>query len=310
MTKTDLPRPAPPVAANGSGAARRILVDIVLWTIATLLMLAAAVYQHETGPTYALQGKFTVQGRELRYKLPRSQGGFGGAPVSIPDPGPGVEGELYYKRFGLDEPPAMLPMQREKGQLYAELPHQPPAGKLEYYLVLRTPAGAVTIPPVKGAPVYVILRFKGDVPVWILLPHILCMFFGMLFGVRTALEVFNPGPRLRRLAWYTLGLLAAGGMFFDSVVQKFAFGQYWTGVPFGWDLTDNKLLLMVLVWIAAVLALGPPRRAIKPLARWTCVIAALVTLAMYAVPHSKFGSTLDYRKVEQGVPQEQAVGQG
>jgi len=33
-------------------------------------------------------------------------------------------------------------------------------------------------------------------------------------------------------------------------VQHYAFGQLWTGVPFGWDLTDNKTLLAALAWVS------------------------------------------------------------
>jgi hypothetical protein len=290
----------------GPAARRRLLIlDIVLWTIATIVMLAAFVYQKETGPTELLKGAFAVDNKAYHYKLLRSQGGPGNATVKLPDPGVDTSGELMYRRLGLDEPFTAVPLMREKGLLYADLPHQPPAGKLEYYFMLNTPSGQLNVPSGR----MVVIRFKGDVPVKVLLPHILFMFFGMLFCVRTALEVFHPGARLRRLAWYTLALLGVGGMIFGPIVQKYAFGQYWTGVPFGWDLTDNKLLILVLFWIGAVVALGWPRTPVKPLARWLCVLAALLTVLVYLIPHSLHGSTLDYRKLEQGVPAEKAVTQ-
>jgi hypothetical protein len=287
-------------------ARRRLLVlDITLWIIATIVMLAAAVYQKETGPTEPLRGAFAVGGKDFHYKLPRTHGGLGDQTASIPDPGAVVGGSLLYRRLGLNEPFTAAPLQREQNKLYADLPHQPPAGQLEYYFMLSTPAGQQNVPSGR----MVVIRFKGDVPVKFLLPHVLLMIFGMLFCVRTALEVFNPGARLRRLAWYTLALLGVGGLVFGPIVQKYAFGQYWTGVPFGWDLTDNKLLLLVLFWVGAVVALGWPRNPIKPLARWLCVLAALLTVLVYLIPHSMHGSTLDYRKLEQGVPADQAVTQ-
>jgi hypothetical protein len=281
------------------------VLDIVLWIIATIVMLAAAAYQEMTGPTYPLKGMFTVAGKEYHYKLRRTHGGLGNETASIPDPGAGINGDLMYRRLGLDEPFTAVPLAREQGKLYADLPHQPPAGKLEYYFMLDTPAGKLNVPSGR----MVVIRFKGDVPARVLVPHIILMFFGMLFCVRTALEIFHPGARLRRLAWYTLGLLSLGGMVFGPIVQKYAFGQYWTGIPFGLDLTDNKLLLLVLFWIGAVIALGWPRTPVKPLARWLCVLAALLTVLVYLIPHSMYGSTLDYRKVEQGVPPEKAVTQ-
>jgi hypothetical protein len=41
-------------------------------------------------------------------------------------------------------------------------------------------------------------------------------------------------------------------MILGPVVQYYAFGEFWTGVPFGWDLTDNKTLVAVIFWALAV----------------------------------------------------------
>ncbi|MCK7537691.1 MAG: hypothetical protein MZV63_45435 [Marinilabiliales bacterium] len=51
-----------------------------------------------------------------------------------------------------------------------------------------------------------------------------------------------------------MGAVAAAcrGMILGPVVQKYAFGDLWTGIPFGWDLTDNKTLIAVFAWILAV----------------------------------------------------------
>ena len=48
--------------------------------------------------------------------------------------------------------------------LVALLPSQPPAGKLEYSVVLSSPAGPVRVP--EGEPL--VMRFKGDVPALLL----------------------------------------------------------------------------------------------------------------------------------------------
>ncbi len=42
-------------------------------------------------------------------------------------------------------------------------------------------------------------------------------------------------------------------MILGPIVQKYAFGELWTGIPFGWDLTDNKTLIAFLFWILAVI---------------------------------------------------------
>ena len=81
----------------------------------------------------------------------------------------------------------------------------------------------------------------------------------------------------------SLGILAPGG-------QKYAFGVYWSGWPLGSDWTDNKLAFMVLAWLIALIL--SVRK--QTLARVFVVVALLVTLTVYLIPHSMGGSTLDY----------------
>ncbi len=57
-------------------------------------------------------------------------------------------------------------------------------------------------------------------------------------------------------------LLVLGGFLLGPIVQKYAFGAFWTGWPFGEDLTDNKTAVAVLAWLPRVtlLALWGSRR--------------------------------------------------
>jgi FtsH-binding integral membrane protein len=169
--------------------------------------------------------------------------------------------------------------------LTADLPHQPPAGKLMYRIVLSGGGRQVLLPD--GAPV--VIRFKGTVPPVVLYFHILVMFSAMLLSTRGGLEYFAAVPSLR---WYiitSLILLFVGGLILGPVVQKYAFGAYWTGWPFGNDLTDNKTAVAFLFWC---LAAYMNRRSKNP-ALWV-LIAAIATLAVFMVPHSVLGSELDY----------------
>jgi hypothetical protein len=81
-------------------------------------------------------------------------------------------------------------------------------------------------------------------------------------------------------------------MILGPLVQKFAFGELWTGVPFGWDLTDNKTLIALIFWILAVLM---NRKKDRPI---YTALAAVVLLLVFSIPHSMFGSELDYSSGE------------
>ena len=86
----------------------------------------------------------------------------------------------------------------------------------------------------------------------------------------------------------TFGLLLIGGMILGPFVQKFAFGEFWTGVPFGWDLTDNKTLIAFVAWVIALAA------NLKKFRPGYLIAAAIVTLAIFSIPHSMFGSELNH----------------
>jgi hypothetical protein len=270
----------------------------LLWLAAVAVMLAAASYQRRTGPTYPLRGAVEVGGEAVEYELVRSGTSTGDARVEIAVPGEETTGVLAWRRYPVDEAYRAVPLERVDGVLTAALPRQPPAGKLEYHLELDGPGGPVRV-PAEDDPV---IRFKDPVPLAALIPHVLLMFFAILVGVRAGLGAALGREDPRRWAWTALGLMTIGGMILGPIVQKFAFGAFWTGIPFGYDLTDNKTLLMWLVWLLACAALGA--RASGPsrerVGRAAVVLAAVVMLGVYLVPHSFRGSELDYEQLDEG----------
>jgi hypothetical protein len=110
------------------------------------------------------------------------------------------------------------------------------------------------------------------------------MLFSNLSGLLAAFRI----PSYRKYTFLTFGFLFVGGMILGPVVQLYAFGDLWTGVPFGWDLTDNKTLIAFLFWVPAVVMNLKKQRPVYTL------IASIVLLLVYSIPHSMFGSHLDY----------------
>jgi hypothetical protein len=283
-------------------------IEVVLWVAAVVLMLAAAGYQRRTGPTYPVHGSFEVAGQTYNYELVRSAYTTDDAQVEIPDPVEGVTAVLHYKRFRQSDEFASVPFRADEGRLIAELPAQPPAGKLEYFVILQLPNGGTRIPD--AARGNVVMRFKDHVPLYFLLPHVLMMFFSMLIGLRAGLAaLFAPRP-MRTLTWITLIGMTIGGMVLGPIAQKYAFGAFWTGFPFGYDLTDNKVLIMWLLWVAAGVIVWYRIREDVRLPRYAVLVAALATVVVYVIPHSVQGSELDYEALERGVPAEEAIRTG
>jgi hypothetical protein len=258
--------------------------NFIFWTIAIVITVAAAMYQRTTGPTYPLRSEVTLNGQEYSLALKRSQTNTHPCLIKLEVPAE-ITGTLNYKRFRVSEEWTAVEMKHDGTVLSGELPSQPAAGKLEYYVVLTEPSGART-PIMQEKPV--VIRFKGNVPAVIMIPHILIMFFAMLLSNLAGITAAaGSGPWKRHGRW-ALWLLLAGGMILGPLVQKFAFGEFWTGIPFGWDLTDNKTLIAVFAWILAVVM---NRRKDRP---GYIIAAAVILLLVYSIPHSLFGSELDY----------------
>jgi hypothetical protein len=260
--------------------------QILLWTIAIILTLASAVYQRMTGPTHSLKGKITFEGREISYKLERSHEGSDNHTVKIEVPDKTIDGYLVYKRYKSFDTLSTIKMRREENFLVSELPGQPAAGKIEYYIKITKGISFANIPEQS-----VIIRFKGFVPGIVLFPHILIIFLAMLFSMRAGLEALTKEPKLKSLAVWTFVLLFLGGMILGPIVQKYAFGAFWTGFPFGTDLTDNKTVVAFIGWIIAFIMVLKNK---KP--RVWVLIASTILLLVYLIPHSVMGSEIDYTK--------------
>ena len=275
----------------------KIRNTVTLWLLALVITFVISYYQRKTGPTYPLEGEVMLGQHTIEYNLKRTHGGPGDHRIFIRIPDESIAGTVLWKRYRLDEPTHVIGMKRgsdsgssDEEYLEAYLPHQPPAGKLEYQVALRLDGETVLLPPDKPA----VIRFKGDVPLWALLPHILLMFGALLVGMRAALSAFLD-RKPATLSWLTLGLIAVGGLIFGPIVQKYAFGAFWTGWPFGEDLTDNKTAVMALGWLVAVWKLRGGEG--KKRGRWWVVAATLLMFAVYLLPHSMRGSELDYSTI-------------
>jgi hypothetical protein len=258
--------------------------NILFWCLAFLITVSAAIYQRSTGPTYPKRYVIDFHDQPFKIKLIRSHTIDRDFFVTLKDAPEALEGSVFYKRYPTQDEWSEVVFLRDESNLNAQLPLQPPAGKLEYYLILKYKDEV--IPVAENDPV--IIRFKGSVPAGFMIPHILAMFLAMLFSTYTGILAIMKDSRFRKYAFWTLALLVLGGLIFGPIIQKYAFGDYWTGWPFGRDLTDNKTLIAVIFWgVATLLNLKKSRP-------WIAVVAALVLLAVYSIPHSTMGSELDY----------------
>ncbi len=255
----------------------------LLWVIALVVTLGSAVYQRMTGPTYPVRGHVVLGGDDLGYRLDRSHETTADQVLRIEAPDVAVSGTMLWRRYPSAEPLQAVPLERNGDALEGVLPRQPPGGKLEYQLRLVRASEAVVLPPRPA-----VTRFKDPIALYVLVPHVLAMFLGMLWSTRAGLAAVTNG-RTRTLTWTALALLVVGGLLLGPWVQEQAFGEWWTGVPYGYDLTDNKTLIAVVFWAFAAWRVRDGRPA-----RVAVALAAVATLVIFLIPHSVWGTEIDW----------------
>lgn len=296
-----------PPAGESDGVAapvrgRRRLVSILLWVLAGALALSTFLYQDKTGPTYPIEREIETAKGTVSTVFLRSENLGTPLKIMLEEPVPeGVTAYVRYRRYRSNDEWSQVAMQEgdfefsRRGSVTkvkgygVELPSlDKRAGKYEYF-VMMDDGGAEPWSVTGDKPIYA--RYKGAVPMPVLLVHILAIFVSMTIALRTVMEALRRDGRYKKLIWASLISLLFGAFVMGPVVQWYAFRVWWSGIPFGWDWTDNKVLLELAAWVVALLMNRGDRR--NPA---SVLAAGFVTLLVYFIPHSIFGSEYDYTK--------------
>ena len=268
----------------------KLLKNIFVWIFAIVVTASVLIYQRATGPTHPKRGSVEIDNEKISYRLLRSwenekeAADRKGARISVTVENRDIVAEIKYKRLGTSDEWTVMSMQRDGDELFEMLPAQPAAGKLLYKIFLYKGSNVVSLTEDP-----VVIRFKSYIPRWIPPPHVLLIFMALLFSTMTAVESLRKGKNVFTYAAITVLTMLVGGMIMGPLMQKYAFGAYWTGWPFGGDLTDNKTLVAFIAWVIAFFVLRKNKEN-----RFWPVFAAIVTLAIFLIPHSVLGSEFDY----------------
>ena len=256
----------------------------VYWLLAVIITLVLSIYQRMTGPTHPKSVTIEVNGEKYKVKLPRS-GVQHDEVVTLKGVPSTTKAQIHYRRHPTSDEYTTLDFSWKDNELQAALPVQPVAGKLQYFITVEGKDLPADEP--------LLIRFRNDVPASILVPHILLMFAAMLFAVYTFLLVIT---RKKYSKWLkiTVGTLFVGGFIFGPLVQHAAFGPWWTGFPYGTDLTDNKTLLSFIFFAIALATL------MWKYNKWVVGLAVLFMIAIFSIPHSTFGSEYNYTTQQLG----------
>ncbi|KPL03922.1 MAG: hypothetical protein AMJ90_02735 [candidate division Zixibacteria bacterium SM23_73_2] len=279
-----------------------LVLTIILLVFARKTSMVRSVYME------AEKGKVKIE----HYTVPKKEGaGDAVIPVNIK----GIENQenrvLLLYRFKKKESgtltdyfsTSMIPDQKNVAGFKGIIPHQPKGDLTFYYIKVVDENGqtTLTLPRTKNSKVKPIrLRFEGEVPGTVLLPHILAMFGGVFFAFLSFFSIFElKGKKITlqrsvNLSRMTLGILFLGTFPLGWALNWYAFGVLWEAFPFGKDITDNKTQIVFLFWLLTLIFVkgsflsGDSRKNIlgEKTYFWMVFASFLVTILMYLVPHS------------------------
>jgi len=267
---------------------------IILWILSFFVTLLVAYYQRISGPTYPLKEKHRIASNVFYSHFPRSCTRGKECEISVQVSFPGgksekiflknINGKIKLKRHKSYDKWKYLDLAKEGARLRYILPEQPSGGKLEYQVFVYNENRLLFETPL------VIVRFKNEVPPLILSLHIFFVFLFLFFTSRIFFGFFERGYIFKHTVLLNILFLILGGFVFGPMTQKYAFGAYWTGFPCGKDLTDTKALVMLVFWMVAAYFVLRNKKSQK----YWLFLAFLVTFVAYFIPHSLFGTEINY----------------
>jgi hypothetical protein len=271
-------------------------LKVILAVFMTIVVIISARY---FGPNRRYTAETAGQGISLSHKAPRGHSGEGPAVLELlagfdaakkPDIRFVLVGQVKDSKGWERLAPVSTETDSEssKQKYVFEVPHKAPATRYFYRFEAKAGEGQpLVLEQDGGRPMMV--KFKGDVPAWILITHVLAMFGGFFLLIWSALHAFKPAlgkgdakssARLGLWAWIVLFI---GGLPIGFLMNYYAFDVAWEGFPFGKDVTDNKTQIALILWGIATLGLyiGKGRKA-----GLLAIGTAVIVLAIYLIPHS------------------------
>jgi len=274
--------------------------------VAILFTLLLLVFTRKTTAVRSVHEVVEQQGIRIEHTtVPKQVGNE--IPIIFAKVEGASEVKLFYKigKEGEYLSAKMSPKSGEENIFVATIPLHPKGIKAWYYLeaVGKVEGGEVkvTLPERRSDQIKPIrLKFEGEVPAYIIIPHVLSIFSAIFFATLTLFSAIdlkkgkNTLKKSVKLCAVTLLLLFIGFFPFGWAMNYFAFGVLWEAFPFGRDVTDNKGQIMFLFWLFTLFVVkgtlwgkGEGKNLVSDRGYSTLVIVSfIVTMIILAIPHS------------------------
>jgi hypothetical protein len=236
---------------------------------------------------------------------------------------------VFYSTDGQSYDSVYLTPSGEPNEYTGTIPGQQTGTKVYYYISVTDKNNHISQEP-KYAPYdvndFTIISSKGEANTGLLITHVIFIVGAIFFVIAAGLYAFrylqkNIGfNKTIQYAGISTGMIFIGGFPLGFIIAYQVFGTPWTGIPFGWDITDNKTLVIFLYWVISlflvrgtIMTQFSKGRGKRCLFRWLInltnksalkpdkkrhdnishqmfaklvIIGVILTIALYLVPHS------------------------
>jgi len=251
--------------------------------ISFFFSILISYFQRITGPTYPIKGNVKINNSVVRFKFLKSCTLGDNCEIFFEGK---IEGYVLYKKYRVDENYRKLDFVWDGKKSYVNLKlNLPKAAKIEYDVFIKNYYDYIKV---NNKPV--VIRFKGYVPPYFLIPHIIFMYLFFLLSTYLFLKLNFINEFSKKIFYFSFTSFILGGFVFGPIVQYYAFDCFWSGFPYGYDLTDNKTLLTLILWFLPIYFIIKN----KPIKKYYN-IAYLSLILMYLIPHSLYGSEYKFK---------------
>ncbi len=237
--------------------------------------------------------------------------------------------KIYYSVDGENYDEIRMEATTEPNEFEARIPGQKPGTKISYYISVTDKNTHLSQLP-KYAPYndfnFRVIPARGQASASILWAHVIFIMGAIIFvaaagyyGVRYLRKGYGIN-KVIQMSGIATGMIFVGGFPLGFLLAYQVYGTPWTGIPFGWDITDNKTLVIFLFWgISLFLVRGTtmnyfargrgkhcPYRWLRSLIHRfefkprtkrrdtisherfakLAIIGAILTISLYLIPHS------------------------
>jgi len=215
---------------------------------------------------------------------------------AVSEAGDSLTVKVHYYRGGEFH---TLKMQRLMGTNYygVEIPGDKLGQRNYYYIEALSSSGSRVVLPKSADDSfdseydYFKIRYEGQATFILLLLHIVLMMAALLLLIHAlyyALNYLYTGEREEAIVRsVNLGTLIffITGFPIGWIIEKQVLGNYWEGIPFGWDITDSKTLIILVLWLVFIILKWRGKISSRLYARWV-IISTIITIGLFLLPHS------------------------